>query len=432
MLKSFLNYIEKDIDALKTTKSLLAVSGGRDSMVLWDIFHQLNLPYEVAHCNFGLRDTESDAETALVKRIALERKAVLHVKQIKEKDYNKQESTQEGARRLRYNFFNELRKKQGLHRLVTAHHLQDQWEHFFIYLSRNNNDLAMRGMSSQINQTYRPLLNSSAEWLNNYVEENKVLFLNDSSNMQTKYLRNKVRHFVLPALPWDQEFLESLIDANEAAQDMQKQMWHWFIKYCDVYNENYWIWPKAINKPHILAYILKDMGLHYKEVDKILVQNQSGKSLALPLGNLYFTNKHIIYSTERYTSPETISIDTEHAGEVIFGNYKISWEKVRTIENAPYTWYLSPKSANNLDIRTPNPGESMACLGGGNKKLKDIFINHKHPFFLRQTAPIVATNEGIISCAHYTRSNLGLVKGSDIVAIRLEPLGILRDMLAPA
>jgi tRNA(Ile)-lysidine synthase len=428
VLKSFLNHIEKDIYALKTTKSLLAVSGGRDSMVLWDIFHQLGLPYELAHCNFGLRGTESDAETALVQKIALERGAILHIKHIKNDDYLKKESTQEGARRLRYDFFNELRTKQRLNRLVTAHHLQDQWEHFFIYLSRNNNDLAMRGMTSHINDTYRPLLQSSAASLNNYVDKYKVQFLNDSSNLQTKYLRNKVRHFVIPSLPWDQGFLDSLIDANEAAQAMQKQMQHLFRNYCDVHTENYWAWPKSLGKPHILAYILKDMGLHYKEVYKILKQDQSGKTMSLAIGNLYFTHKHIIYSREAYISPETILINLKHAGAVIFGHYKINWTKTEAMENLPDTWYLNPKSINSLEIRCPKKGDTMDCLGGGTKKLKDIFINHKHPFFLRQTTPILVANEAILACAQYTRSSARLVEGKDIVAISLEPIGILKDL----
>lgn len=178
---------------------LLAVSGGVDSMVLLWLFAKSGADFQVAHINYKLRGEDSDLDQKLVEDFCKENEIKLHIYQVSEKDKKPKGSIQLWARELRYNFFKKIQINENLDFLVTAHHLNDQLETFFINLSRGSGLTGLGGIPCN-NKIFRPLLDFSKEEIYAFAEENKVPFREDISNQKNDYLRNKFRNKIIPEL----------------------------------------------------------------------------------------------------------------------------------------------------------------------------------------------------------------------------------------
>ncbi len=203
MIDRFKNFIQQQHLFAAEDTILLAVSGGVDSMVMVDLFHQAGYPFAIAHCNFSLRDAESDEDELSVRTIAKEKYgAECFCKRFDTKSYAKQQklSIQEAARALRYEWFELLRSQHPFTAIATAHHKDDQIETFFINLLRGTGISGLTGIPQQQNHIIRPLLFASRSEIEAFANENKIAFRNDSSNADNKYLRNKIRHQLLPLL----------------------------------------------------------------------------------------------------------------------------------------------------------------------------------------------------------------------------------------
>lgn len=184
------------------TKLLVAVSGGVDSMVLCDLLFKSNIYFEVAHCNFQLRKKDSDEDETFVRNYCLKNDLNCFVKKFDVKEFKDSGnfSTQMAARELRYNWFQELMQKENFDYLLTAHHLNDSFETFFINLSRGTGIKGLTGIGSENEQILRPLLPFSKNQILEYAEKNNLDWKEDSSNSSTDYVRNKIRHQIIPHL----------------------------------------------------------------------------------------------------------------------------------------------------------------------------------------------------------------------------------------
>ena len=203
MIDRFKTFIQQQHLFVADDTILLAVSGGVDSMTMVELFHQAGFPFAIAHCNFSLRDAESDEDELLVRSIAKEKYgAECFCKRFDTKSYGKQQklSTQEAARALRYEWFEQLRSQHQFTAIATAHHKDDQIETFFINLLRGTGIAGLTGIPQQQNHIIRPLLFASSCEIEAFADENKIAFRNDSSNADNKYLRNKIRHQLIPLL----------------------------------------------------------------------------------------------------------------------------------------------------------------------------------------------------------------------------------------
>ena len=194
----------------KTKKYLLAISGGVDSMVLFHFFQSLNLKFEVAHINYGLRGKDSDADELLVRNICKKNNVPFHLYEVSAKDQKPKNSIQEWARNLRYDFFRKIHEKENLDFIVTAHHLNDDLETFLINLSKASGIKGLSGIPSNENSILRPLLNFTKEEIYAFAKENDIEFREDLSNQKSDYLRNKIRNEVTPKLlETNENFLEN-------------------------------------------------------------------------------------------------------------------------------------------------------------------------------------------------------------------------------
>lgn len=202
MLKEFQNHINTNLSFLKNKKLLLAVSGGIDSMVLVHLMRILNFEIILAHCNFNLRENESEEDEIFIKRYSEEHGIRLFTVSFDTKQFaaDSKQSIQLAARELRYSWFYQLLEENKLDYLLTAHHLNDSLETFLINLTRGTGIEGLAGIPVLNHKTVRPLLPFSRDQIDAYARENQIKWREDSSNMSDKYLRNNLRHNVVPIL----------------------------------------------------------------------------------------------------------------------------------------------------------------------------------------------------------------------------------------
>ena len=202
MLLKFQNHLSASFPFLQGKKLLLAVSGGIDSMVLVHLFQQLNYHFAIAHCNFQLRGEESDGDEVFVKAACRQLKVPFHGIKFDTKTSAKEQkkSIQVIARNLRYDWFSKLLGENEIDFLLTAHQLDDSLETFIINLSRGTGLDGLTGIPMQNENIIRPLLPFSRKELAAYAKENNIQWREDSSNASDNYLRNKIRHDIVPIL----------------------------------------------------------------------------------------------------------------------------------------------------------------------------------------------------------------------------------------
>ncbi|MBC5842577.1 tRNA lysidine(34) synthetase TilS [Flavobacterium sp. F-380] len=224
MLEKLQAHIRENFPFLENKKLLLATSGGLDSMVMVELFRQL--PYEIAlaHCNFQLRGVESFEDQKFVENYAEQYAISLFATQFDTtafaKDYKL--STQVAARDLRYNWFYELIEEEQFDYVLTAHHADDNIETFLINLGRGTGLDGLVGIPSQNDKIIRPLLLFSRIEIADYAAETKLKWREDSSNASNKYLRNKIRHDVVPLLKeLNSNFVSTFQNTQKYLQEAQ-------------------------------------------------------------------------------------------------------------------------------------------------------------------------------------------------------------------
>ena len=190
---------------------LVAVSGGRDSMVLAEKVRSEGEPFAVAHCNFRLRGADSDADEALVREWAERRGVPCHVKAFDTEAVAAAEgvSIEMAARKLRYRWFGELCREHGYEAVLTAHHAGDNAETFFLNLLRGTGIKGLTGMKAESFlpdpgfadiPLRRPLLGLTRAEIDRLAAQWQVPFRDDRTNAENTVKRNKLRNQVFPVL----------------------------------------------------------------------------------------------------------------------------------------------------------------------------------------------------------------------------------------
>jgi tRNA(Ile)-lysidine synthase len=232
LLKRFKDFVNKEhLFTVKDTL-LLAVSGGVDSVVLCELCYQGGYDFVIAHCNFQLRGEESERDEAFVRELGKKYGKEVVVKRFDTQQYATQQkvSIQVAARELRYAWFEEIvgressianpgepgNRKTAIHQasrtadpgtpnaklrtILTAHHLDDNIETLLMKFFKGTGIAGLRGILPRQGKLLRPLLFAKKEELVQFAGDNKLLWVEDSSNAQDKYARNYLRHQVLPLL----------------------------------------------------------------------------------------------------------------------------------------------------------------------------------------------------------------------------------------
>ena len=202
MIQKLLKYISNH--GLFTNKDniLIAVSGGLDSVALLDLLFKTGFNISIAHCNFQLRGSESDADEEFVRSLGKKYNVKTFVKTCDAAEFAKTNklSIQESARELRYKWFEDILTENKFDKLAIAHNSDDNLETFFINFSRGSGLGGLKGIPVKNAKIVRPLMFASRKQIEEYALENNIDFREDSSNKSDKYLRNNLRHNVIPTL----------------------------------------------------------------------------------------------------------------------------------------------------------------------------------------------------------------------------------------
>lgn len=202
MLATFTEHINTNFSFLKNKKLLVAISGGIDSVVLIHLLNHLNFDISLAHCNFQLRGEDSDQDEKFVTKLADQLQLTIFTNSFATTEFAKKEklSIQLAARKLRYDWFDIILKENKLDYILTAHHADDSLETFLINMIRGTGLDGLTGIPERNENIFRLLLPFTREQIEKYAEDNTIVWRDDSSNVETKYVRNKIRHDVIPVL----------------------------------------------------------------------------------------------------------------------------------------------------------------------------------------------------------------------------------------
>lgn len=188
-------------------KMLLGVSGGADSTALVLAFIKASIPFEVAHCNFNLRSMESLRDREFVKVLCKNYDIPIHVKEFDvRKEALKGESTEMTCRRIRYDYFRQLKEEGGFSRIAIAHNADDNMETFFLHALRGSGSRGLKGMDLDTGEIVRPLLKYRRKEILAFLKANTQAYMLDSTNLKSEdYRRNFIRNEVFPLLEskWD-------------------------------------------------------------------------------------------------------------------------------------------------------------------------------------------------------------------------------------
>ena len=192
---------------------LLAVSGGRDSVLMARLFKLAGFNFGIAHCNFQLRDEEADRDEQFTSQLASELEVKFFVARFETAKYAKENhiSIQMAARDLRYQWLETIRKEFGYHYIALAHHQNDVIETMLLNLTRGTGIAGLHGILAKKDKLIRPLLFLRRDEIDQMPPFD---YREDSSNVSVKYARNKIRLEVIPVLKKLNPSLEQTFEAN--------------------------------------------------------------------------------------------------------------------------------------------------------------------------------------------------------------------------
>ena len=201
MLDQFITKL-KMLNISKSSRILLALSGGVDSMVLMNLLKRGGFDFSIAHGNFCLRGKESDADQNFIEQVSVSEKNNVFIKRFRTKKYAKENkiSIQMAARKLRYDWFQMIKEKYRFDYIMTAHHSDDAIETFLINLMRGTGFLGLHGIKEINADIIRPLLHFSKKDFVQYAQDYNIDYREDRSNMDNKYVRNKIRNKLIPLM----------------------------------------------------------------------------------------------------------------------------------------------------------------------------------------------------------------------------------------
>ena len=409
MLSKFEKHVASYFPFLKGKKLLLAVSGGIDSMVLMRLCIEMKMDISVAHCNFSLRGDESDADEYFVKSQTDKLQIPIFIKKfdttkIAEKEKS---SIQVVARNLRYEWFNTLLINNDYDYILTAHHLDDSLETFLINFTRGSGLNGLTGIPQQNVSIVRPLLPFSRTEIEIFANENKVEWREDSSNASGKYLRNKLRHDVIPMLkelnPSLLHSFENTISNLQQAQSLVDDASR--IVYRKVVTDTNF--QKRINLteliqlPNYNAYLyqwLEPLGFSDWESINDLATAQSGKQIHSQNHTLLKDRNFLIVFPKQESEKTTLFLIEKDQNEIKFP-LKIKFCNVDDISNqATNTIFVDEdKLQFPLVIRKWQEGDWFYPHGlNGKKKLSKFFKDEKYSLLDKSEAWLLCSNNQIV------------------------------------
>jgi len=421
VLTKFQNYITEHHLINKGDRILVALSGGVDSMVLAELLRKEGYDIAFAHCNFHLRGKESDDDEQFVREYAERVGVKLFVRQFDTLDYveNNKVSVEMAARELRYAWFNDLinanehlnassaaQKVAGVSnersewnslrfdKLALAHHADDQIETFFINLLRGSGIKGLKAMQPRNGMYIRPLLWATRTEIKQFAGANNIQWREDSTNSDTVYLRNKIRHDLMPVFdsikPEAREkILESvshLASENQLYRELLKEK----LSQIETVDGVLHSIPKRHFDLQLLFEWIRDFGFSYSQCDSIFssLNSESGKEF-------YSADYQLVIEKE------TIEIFPINLN---LNNPKLSFEQFEKTPN--FVVLTTDSNVAQIDydkLKLPlktriwQQGDRFHPLGmRGTKLVSDFFNDNNFTAFQKKITPILVDSDGQI------------------------------------
>jgi tRNA(Ile)-lysidine synthase len=324
MLSAFQKHIESLGARPAGHKFLLAVSGGIDSMLMAQLFRESGYKFAIAHCNFGLRGIESDADEIFVKDWATRHNIHCHSVHFDTKKHaaKKKISIQMAARELRYHWLNETREKHEFDYIAIAHNSDDVLETFFINLLRGTGIAGLHGIAASQHNIIRPLLCFSRKEIEAYAKTTKLKWREDSSNSTDKYERNKIRHHLIPLLedinPAARKSIHNTINNLQGVEQLYLQNIHKKLtEIKHIKNGNTLLsipHLKKVEMPDLYIYeAIKEHGFNYAQAKEIadVLDSQSGKTFLSSTHRITKDRNNLIVEVLTKASPKKHEVNTE-------------------------------------------------------------------------------------------------------------------------
>ena len=412
MINKFLSFTNSKNIAIKKAKTLVAVSGGIDSVVLAYIFSALDLNFGIAHCNFNLRGAESDKDKKFVGELAAHLKVKLHTVSFDTTEIARTRgvSIQMAARDLRYDWFEKIRSEFLYDFIATAHHKGDVAETILYNLTKTCGLEGVHGIKAYIGNVIRPLLFAERREIKAFAKDNKIEWREDSSNSSLKYSRNKIRHKVVPLLEEiNPKAQEAIYNSSARISEAELFLKYSLKKLCNglvkKQDDNAFVAINALMQipghTYVLYEILKPFNFNYSQVKSIIsiLTNNSGK--------LFYSKSHVVNIDRTQLIISLIPMDT---GSVYLnkeeGKYTIDNLNLRTkLLKATAYLFGADKSVLGLDldkltfpleIRKWQQGDIFYPLGmAGKKKISDFMIDNKIPVNLKEQIRVVVSDNEI-------------------------------------
>ena len=380
----------------KGTSVLLAISGGKDSVALAYMLKELGYSFALAHMNFQLRGSDSDMDEAFVRALALKLETTCHVERVNTKKETAQgESTQMAARRLRYNWFENLAKSKGYAAIATAHTANDNAETILFNLSQGTGIKGIVGIPAKNNLVRRPLLCLSTEEVLGYLKTKGIEHREDVSNASDAYKRNYIRHHVVPNL---QEVNGHLIEHLSAHSTRFREISGYYHEKLEADKKKYWAPTSYGNWQLALAPFLEESyaqnmlvewlrKLHFSVADlNTIMQSNTGAHIKNTENSLLLIKEraHLTLINNWETTIESFTIDHKESGKVSHVLGSLSWETISSIEQenlkASECTYIDIEklSSQSLVLTNAQQGDRFTPYGmKGSQLLSDYSVNAK-------------------------------------------------------
>ncbi len=413
--EKFENYIKQNKLFQKEDKVLLALSGGCDSVALFWLLKNLNYTFSAAHCNFNLRNKDSENDEIFVDKLCNDADIQLFKTSFKTNEFAEKNklSIEDAARKLRYSWFEKIRIENNFSYILTAHHLDDKIETFFINLTKGTGIKGLRSISSKNNNIIRPLLFAKKEEIETYCAENNIRYRTDQSNFDTNFLRNKFRHEILPVFKKiNPKFQDSMLKNFGIFNELEKIYNDYIKSKIQTVSKNrknliYIDLEKLLNTPapfSLLYEIIRPYGFKSSQNEHILNNINN-----LQTGKLFFSKTHRILKDTKYLIIDTVSetdkeefFYIENENELIEFPLKLSFKRTKTIPSELKTEYDTAlinedKLSYPLRLRKPKEADYFYPFGmKGKKLLSDFFTDKRINRFERENCWVLTTDKNEI------------------------------------
>ena len=433
-MTSFLKNIEQVLKGLIAPgdKVLVGVSGGTDSIALLHVLHWFsriqNYSLIVVHINHMARGKDSDTDADFVGSIADKLKLRFYLKKIDVGIERLQLKTsfQDAARIIRYQFFEETLQAVGGNKVALGHSADDQVETILMNIVRGTGLKGLTGIPQVRGNIIRPFLGSYRKDLEIYLNENDISFREDSSNSDKKYLRNRIRHELIPHLetynPGIKKSLQEMSGIARREDSLLSQMTRdIFHQKLGERNEKNIVWEiddfqsYPITLRHrlvreIFCHITGDMQAitahHVQQIINLFNSPKAGKTLNIPRGvTVTCRYESVLFSkviggiceNESLVTPIIVPGTTELLeGHIRRVETQIFTDKrdLNSLDTGRQAFFDLEKTGFGIQVRFFRAGDRFCPLGmTGNKKLKSFFIDQKVPQSMRSQIPILTNAE---------------------------------------